>query len=446
MDFMWKIIGLVSFVLITALVTNCTRKSSVSTGIFDSINDLPKITDPVVGSAGVYSKIQAQSSASQGTKLSEIGQKDWSEQGGLEPASCEVANIYKEMLNNAAESTSIQCHLNAMPTSIFDGKYHLFDMDDQKNDRRDSGEHQPANQETPNSFRVKIKASKDSNGSIRNFEVFACSDGKQEMYAKQSIDEKGSSITLVFNRRDNRGSESFSGQGVMTATGTINSQGQWTSKHVEATMVESGSQYHDSDGSGAQIIATNSSGKLMLDEFGDHILISGGRTGTFGEESFTERFNSAAGVILPTDPDDIFGRQLTDGTAKHISARNQLASGFKHWGADLKPAETSPWASLVGDPPELVISIPSFAADQKWDCTGEFEKMTMDPGTDQQHQQCEIQRQHEFVNCWQREYHQPPEPTHPEQPDESGQPPPPSPSPPTEGSDQPPAPAPAPVP
>lgn len=417
-------------------VVNCSRGSTssevslaaVTAGTFQNISDLPKITDPVVPNGSLYSKIrkillpkqETQMTASQGTKLSDFGRLDWSEEGGLEPASCESANIYREMLNNAAESTGIQCHLSAMPNNIFDGQYHLFSMsdEDRDDDSRSDRERGP-HQETPDGFKVKIKASKDVNGNITDFEVFACSGGQQEMYAKQSINNDGSTVIMAFNHHNNRGSESFSGQGNMMATGKINSHGQWISKHVEATMVESGQQYHDSDGSGHRIVATNSSGKLTLDESADHILISGGRTGTFGEESFTERFSTAAGIILPVDPNDIFGRQLIEGSAKHISARNDRGSEMRHWGIDLKPTETSPWASLVGEPPEIMIAPPGFTAEQAWDCTGEFEQMTMDPGTEMQHDQCDIQREHEFVNCWRREHYQPPEqPKQPEQPEQ----------------------------
>jgi len=427
------IFGFAAAVVMALGMAGCAKggdSSSSSAGVLSNVADLPKVTDPVVKNGTTYQKTifhtgDESPHATTGTRLLDFNSKDWSEAGGLERAACESASVYREVMNNAIESSKIQCYLGAMlAEEKFDANYHLFDMEGMKDPGR-GGDPQG-----PKSFKVKIKASKDANGNINNFEVFACSSGSQEMYGKQSINAEGATIDMVFKNDEKRAEESFSHMGKISANGTLNSLGQWTTKNVTAFMTENSSSYHDPDGSGAQLITSNSSAMMTLQESPDHILLGGFRDGTYGGEAFTERFLTAVGLIIPEGA-GVLQRELTAGSAKRIFSHNNHTSGETqqeevHWATNLSSATTSHWADLLtGEPPAVQAVSTGFSAQQTWDCTGEFETFDVDLSMMAKFEQCEGEdsRQDQWIDCWVNDQYQPPEPApKPEPPPEEVQP------------------------
>ncbi len=419
---------------VAVFIAGCSKSgASIGNAALSSVSNLPKISDPVVGNtSSSYQSVRYQTTG--GTPLSDFDQKDWSENGGLARAACESASMYKELLNSSIESSKIQCYLGAMLSDTqFDGNYHFFDMSDIKK----TGDHGSQHQNSPGqTFKVKVKASKDSNNNIAKFEVFACSNGAQEMYGYQSIDETGCTLKMTFKHKEGRGSESFGNTGNVTATGGINSNGQWTSKHVVAKMNETSNNYQDPDGKGAKIVPSASSSQLTLNEASDHILIEGFHTGNFGNDTFTERFSTASGIVIPAGA-GILKRDLTDGSAVRIfqhSGRGQpgLHQENVSWDKDLKLAKTSPWASLLSQvPPDVTTVDTGFTGDQAWDCTGDFKPPNIDLTSIQKFATCETQEQQQFdrIDCWSQQHYQPP-------PDNSANQPPPSSAPSSGGTGQ----------
>ncbi len=348
-----------------------SSSSNIVSGV-SSLDSLPAATGPVVssssGSAMVVRSLSNLSS-SIGTKISDLGSGGGS---GISFAStssrafCENANLIKNVLKEAAGPDKILCYISAMkrneivPASenVYDGNWHHWRL----TIPGEAG--QPV---------VKFKILKDSSGKISEFKMFSCfeeSGGSpiQSEYISQVF--SGSSATLTskyLGQEDNSGTPITFGAEV-SATGTINSSGGWTSKNLVA-------RNYSNEG------ANSFSMYMDLNQFVDYITLTGYQKGSFSFGGNAMSFENKMSTYVETlNTTELSTFSLGHGSSKveinftHPGGTDHPPVFTESWNGDTREKDTTSQPYLAQVSTDSLPTVPgsvsgvSFSTEESWDC------------------------------------------------------------------------------
>lgn len=221
----------IGIVALTAMVgcgsgtTSSDTSSATTTVSVSTLADLPSATGAVTSGAttSVNKGVAKLGASDTSMPFGSITSTDFDSTMSL--AACEMFNLSKTAINEAAQGDLIQCYVTSTfdafastnGIDLFDEQFHIFALNFDGADSNGSGE----NDGGPD--KIKVKAKKDANGNIVYFEMFACKDNAQEMYLLQTISGTDFSMTTVF--LGSEGTNTYSDKA--TVTGTLNSSGDF---------------------------------------------------------------------------------------------------------------------------------------------------------------------------------------------------------------------------
>lgn len=360
-----------------------TSSASSTSPTISDVGDLPLASSKVVGStSSSLSKSLTKALASSGLKLKTMSSSSFTSQSSL--AMCENANMIKSAFNEAVQGDMILCYVKAMDTAfaavtglnVYDGDAHVFKLDFGGGD---------------DDFRVKLKITENSAGSITNFQMWACEGATQSEYLQQTI--SGTDFTMTSKYVDGTGVQTWSG--ATTVTGTLNSSNQFTAK---------------------TIVNSNSFGQSSSSGYGTRTVVQGAENATIsawekgswawegGSGTFNRKFCSDA-ELLSTDAMATIAmgsgaaKGNVSGTYNGGSYNDDFTEG---WNGDSKLAQEN--AILTS----LSCTIPSFgtettiafSGDEVFDCslTG---ATTLTVNDAQIEATCsDLSLGWDWVNCW----------------------------------------------
>lgn len=355
---------------------NLTANSGSSTSELDGI---PSTTGEVVsltsssalsGGRGLNSASTlrgALNTASTGLVLSTADSNTFS--SGDSTAMCENSNLIKNVIGDASQPDKIQCYVSAMrktdvipsTTDLASGEYLYLRL--QNLDTGSSSDAIP---------RVKLRLIM-TDGVVTDFKMFGCFGGtasspSQSEYVSFELSNGTGTSLSKYN-----GSESGSSFGAeASATGSVNSSGQWTSKTLTGT-----NYYNDGSGNTFNM-------NLSLTQTASDFLLSAYRSGGFGGATFSDKLYTKLQII---GADSLSTLAIGDGSSKYeisfdpdgaggTSAYNN--SGTDSWLGDTKQnlstASDGAYHSDVNSFDLSGVSIPgsttaiTFSGDEVWDC------------------------------------------------------------------------------
>jgi hypothetical protein len=349
--------------------------STSATGI-STLDALPAATGPVVGGGGSglvrhFSNL----SSTAGTKLSDMGNSV--NFGATDSrAFCENSNLIKQVIKEASGPDKILCYISAMkatgiiPSSenVYDGNWHHWALSGMDAD----GDGNP----DPGAPLVKFRITKDSSGKISDFKMYSCfgeSGGNpvQSEYISQSF--SGSSATVTSKYIGSESTATFGAE--VTASGEVNSSGEWISKNLVAR------NYHNDSGSSFSMF-------MDMNQYADYITLSGYQKGAFtfdvdfgsGPSSTTFTFDNKMDTYVELiNPENLSDLALGHGSSKVDIVMTMTGDLFNYsesfvesWNGDTRQIDLSgPYVANVSSATLMSSSAPSaitFGAGEDWDC------------------------------------------------------------------------------
>ncbi len=175
--------------------------------------------------------------------------------GTTSMAACETYNQTKWALSQASQGDTVMCYVQHVweaiaadanhllhNDDIYDGDWHTYDLVS------------PEGEERPDLIRMRL--TKDDDGFITGFTMFACKEGVQQMYLNQTIDTTTGEFDMTnistYESPEGHGSEKAVVSGVVNELGyfegtknmTMEFEGQWgtdtSSGHMDFTQTEDG--------------------------------------------------------------------------------------------------------------------------------------------------------------------------------------------------------------
>lgn len=204
--------------------------SGGSVAALNTVADLPSSTDAVTDGSGANASIAALGSSEEGMPLGEITADDFDANSAH--AACEMFNMTKTAINQAAQGDLIQCYITSTfdafadgeGIDIYDGEYHVFALDFSGSSFEEQDEEEGNGGGGPSLIKFKIE--KDENDVITSFEMFACGDNgesdEQSMYLLQEIDGTDFSMNVVNIGGDG---DDWTFADDVTVTGTLSEDG-----------------------------------------------------------------------------------------------------------------------------------------------------------------------------------------------------------------------------
>lgn len=311
-------------------------------------------------------------------------------------AMCEAANTLKSSLNEAVSGDTTLCYIQNIAfenldagVDIYDGNPHVFDMTF-VNDVEEEGS-------PGDDFRVKIQITKDSNGTITDFKMHACEGEEQTEYLHQNI--SGSAFTM--NSTYTYDDEFSTGGQEMSVTGTLNGDGDFTSKTIS-------SSYTGDYGTGTYY------GSKTVEQGFDSATISQADAGTWtwsnGESSEQGTYaNQVYAVAELLNTDSIATIAIGDGAATGLASgtccgsQNYSETYSQGWNGDTTAEDAT--SDFLGDLEDAVLpDFPTqptitFSDDAAYDCSGDAIELTVDVAAVMT--ACEdLELGWEWVNCY----------------------------------------------
>lgn len=378
---------------------------------------LPEATGEVSsGSSSSLFKVKNTLSAT-GFPLGSVTEADFGETSSL--AACEMFNMTKTSINEAAQGDLIQCYVTstfeaATPDTIdiYDGEYHHFDLVFPEGEDDGGPDH------------VKFKIGKDADGNINLFEMFSCQGGSQDMYLIQEID--GTDFSMTFKMSGSEGAHSFAD--TATVTGTLNADGEFVD---EVDGVASPKEIHMQH-SGSSTSGDDFWGDMTFYQYSDHGTLTGTMGGThIWTDPISGVSSSCSSSILTSsyvvlndgnpegEPYEIGLLEMGDGAAS-VSDTGSCDDGgsWEHsvieaWseagaiGQALSDPTSSAYYAEVSDAVLTAASEPTISfGDDTYDC-GTAAEATINfgelasAGSNPMESCARLEMSHNHINCWQ---------------------------------------------
>lgn len=385
--------------------------SSVST-----IADIPLATTQVESDSGSSNLSYLSYLASTGLPLGTTTESSFSDNSS--PGACEMFNMTKTTINSAALTDLIMCYVTstfdtAASTSsinIYDGEYHIFDLNFTGASLcGDSGsEACTGNDEDMGPAKVRIKAQRDSDGSINLFELAACTeDNEQEEFIGVTIDGSTyTSMAIGMHAEDNGDGGPGTFAESISVSGTLNSNKRFTgTKTINMSMS----------------FTPNSSSNDFWGVFeflqgADSAQFSGQMGGSFTMGNVTDSFGSRiAGSVQLIDTNSDSGDYkigllamgdgyVTGEFSGTFSGQSYTQEFTDAWDGDttlaITPATSSEFYGSYTLPSSSEPSI-SFGSGQTWDCSGASEYTVSFGSLGADFSQCaNLELSYEWINCY----------------------------------------------
>lgn len=381
-----------------------------------TIDQLPRATGPVVDSAtGSLSQALTIKAATTGLALGDATEDDFTATSSI--AMCESTNLMKEAMRAAAQADLILCFIQNMDfeTDIDDGNFHFFSVDTSSVDGGDEEEGGPDN--------VKMKVSKDANGNITQFELFACTDGSQTEYIKQGI--SGSTMTMV--SKGVHGGSDGSGRHQVNVTGALNSDGLYTSKDITIQHIwESGDSSYSGSG---KAVVNQGFGSFWANGFNTGSYTEGGQAGSYTNRAYAEGQLIDGNTSTAHDDYNIGLLAIGDGAGYGIFSNTGSFEGTDYefstsnsqgWNGDTTAIDTTSSyydrvnssatrdeiAADIGLTVPLeteTISITFDASEgESYACNGTIEETVVPPATLETVTCARLFLSHEWINCYEK--------------------------------------------
>ena len=366
--------------------TSTTSSGGTTVGI-TTIDGLPDSTAAVLAGATANASLSNAEviklgSSAVGLPLGSITADDFSQSSSH--AACQMFNMTKTAINEAAQGDLIQCYVTSTfvqigensGIDIYDGEYHVFSL---------TGEAENPEGEGGTPDLVKFRVVKNDDGNISRFEMFACRQNQegeleQDMYLNQEID--GSDFSMTFVMSMSSGPMSFSD--MAEVTGTLDADGNFvdsvdgvaTPKVIHMQHQFANTAYSD-----------NFWGDMVFNQYSDRATLTGNMNGSNSYNEQSCEFNDLVyGSVSLIDGNaegadyQIGLLEMGDGAVK---AEVSGGCGVDEWNDSFIEAWLGSTAEPLADPLEsdhydevvdVVLSAASaptisFTGDRAYDCS-----------------------------------------------------------------------------
>lgn len=423
-----KIINTVACGIMALSIANCSSTGTSSnnndnndTGSspqLATVSELPKATGPVTESASANLALTTGDAlylAETGLPLGTTTGQDFNNDSSF--AACEMFNMTKEAINNAALGDLILCYIQSSfdaydeqqeSIDIYDGNYHIFALDFTGSNLCGENENEPCDEDQTEDMgpdRIKFKITKGTDGQVTGFEMFACTAGSQEQYLNQTITDTNFSLIGV----DSYGGGEFNSLHTVSVTGTLGSNGKFTgTKNI--TM-----QFDSTDG-----LNNDFWGKMVFEQQATSATLKGHMQGSFGNEfgsgTFGNRIYGKVQLLdFNEDDADIYnigllalGDGIVKGVATGTFGQESWSDNFlEAWNGDTtRPLENTSDSDYYTD--VVNKSVPTYtqpsiaySASQTWDCSGDVEGTVNFAELNVNFNECApYSLGHSWTNCW----------------------------------------------
>ncbi|MFH1874763.1 MAG: hypothetical protein ABH859_06230 [Pseudomonadota bacterium] len=385
------------------------------------ISALPKATSPMASAAAaqVVAKQEGLTkAATTGMAIQTTDATFFQPPEGKSRAACEMFNLVKGGVSQAAQADMILCFIQYMDSqgafdnlvneqgqavNVYDGNYHVANLDITGLSAEESA---PS--------RVKLKITKNTAGSITDFEMFMCWDNQgtleQREYTRQTI----SGGTFTMGAKGMHEDQSGTGWHQVDVTGTLNSSSVFTNKTI--AMRDVGNWSGNTNWQEGTLTQTPANFTFSGYRYGNWADAESGYTGTNGEQAY------GAGEMLGDTSTNLNQLAMGDGAVNHAAngtwqqdgnqgtweEAEDVAAWLGDTAAPVEPATDSPYhaTAQAGTMPDIVttqINI-AFDADETWDCTDDVGQGIADlPQMDGQTMNAACSQyvsDHQWINCW----------------------------------------------
>ena len=346
------------YALVVGLIASCSS-SSGSSGV-STLSGLPSATGPVSGS-GSISKGSGRDiqlfAATTGVTLAGMDSVSWTGSTKSRPF-CESAKLIREGYYQAAEPDKILCYIKGMTDNglfaadVYDGTYKYYSLT-------------PPGR--PTGMKIKFKVAKNG-GNISTFEMFMCEGSSQNGYVSEDVSNPAAAT--VSNKFIQASGSNWSFASSISATGAINSSGEWSSKVLTLSNT---SEFGASGSIGSfrqKATITQYSNRVFLDAF---------MAGTYGNATFSNQFYS---VVQLLNPSSLATFALGDGSSKYTISHDDSdnnkdfsSSGTVSWTGDdqAKMATASDGEQYATANAATLRSVESvsvsYSSAETWDCS-----------------------------------------------------------------------------
>ena len=345
-----------------------------------NIDELPRATAPVSGagtSAFVLGALEA-ARAEHGINLAQLDAGTFDRDSSM--AACEVANMTKSVLNEAAQGDLILCYVQNLIAGagdqafdVYDGEYHTFALDFP--DPPPGAESE--NQGGPSAVRIRLVRGGDT---ITDFEMFACGDDAagdaQTEYVRQTIDGPDFTMTAVgYHTGEGEGG----GGRRVTVAGSLNDEGSFVGRKV--VDLEYSNDWGDGSGYG-EMGFLQGVADFSVDGYDKHTFTYGEHSGTFSRQT-----HARAELLDSNVPGDPYSMSLLAVGHGAANTRSVGKTGVDEWtfeavggwngdtthpddeaAGDFLPAVAEAVLPAVSEGVDIV-----FEESETWDCGGPVE-------------------------------------------------------------------------
>lgn len=378
------VMGVIVVLMIAGFVfygSSCGGSSSSGdTPEITSISSLPKATSPMASASASASISAAKgvlkgNGATTGLNIRTTTSSSFSYLSSI--GACNNFNTLKQAIGSASQADMIMCYVSNMNSAfvstagdvdIYDGNYHIFNLN-VTGGGEDGGA--PA--------RVKMKITKDSNGSITDFRMWMCSLNPstgalfQNEYTEQII----SGVDLSMTALGMFSSSQSSGRHYVNVSGKLNTSRAYTEKTITTKdwNMETGST---TPNHWAEAIMVQTPATFQVSGYNKGSWSDGGNLGTYEDKStgLGEMLGDTGGLTTLAMGDGAV-KYSQSGTCTQCGDSGYSQSGVNAWNGDT----TAPEAAATNDyystasgytysTPTVQSAAPSieFSADQTWNC------------------------------------------------------------------------------
>lgn len=388
-----------------------------------TIDELPQATGPVDAEAS--SNISALSSkatvtpSAVGMNMRDVDESFFTTESST--AACEMYNMTKNAIQNAAQGDKILCYVkqiftaaiaagvtdrNGNPIDIYDGLPHVFALDftgAQVGNENISASESEGEHGGPDHVKFTINKPADV---IIGFEMHACNSGTQNEYLSQTIN--GDSFRMTSKNFNSDGGNEFASD--TEVTGTLNESGHFVgSKNIAMNFT------------GTMSDETSQFGVYNFVQGTDSATMTGYMNGTFNDAehdvsgSFTNQLVGSMGMLDPNVDGaeyDIGLLALADG-AVHVawsgSAGEQTHTDERTegWNGDTGAIDADIAAAYITEVENSTLPVEdaptiAFGDGETYDCGDIVDATIVIADIDVDVTECSnLELSHEWINCWQ---------------------------------------------
>ena len=315
-----------------------------------TMDKIPKIMAPV--SESVSSTSVKISQATTGLNL--YGATTASFPAGSSRGMCEMTNLVKNLLDNAAQVDKVLCYVQnvmvnnnlADKESVYDGQPHFYTLNFTGNDEIDTG-------------KIRLQITRDGD-KITNFSMKNCFGGDgttQTEYLSYTINPDTNKVAIVSKQKQTEW------QSYITVDGELDGTNYKSKTIIAKSTNTNGSNSNSSKGT--------------INQYSNAIIFNGFNTGEWDGNTYSNRAYSKAELLNGTSL-NLHDLGLGDGSVSFIMAGSGWPgeTGIESWSGDTAKAISKTtgmyYSAVASETPEAVetVTVPDFSGNEVWDCSG----------------------------------------------------------------------------